>query len=307
MDSGPDLERIEQCRQLRGNRENVRPQFWRGTVLDFLVNKVLPTSVRVLLRTRPFRAALANSRQVHLAEMTLEFAELPPAFEGYRILQVSDLHFGNVKGQSEVLRELLAPLEADLGVFTGDFASHWRDPWEHVIPEMEALLAAVKPRDGWVGILGNHDPLAMVEPLWRCGIRFLINDSVTLRREGQAIHLTGVDDVHIFHSPAAEAALATSPEGFKIALVHSPELAEEAARAGFALYLAGHTHWGQISLPGGKPIFTALHHNHHLATGLWRHEDMIGYTTSGVGTSKLPLRLNTRGEVVLFRLRRRAA
>ena len=105
------------------------------------------------------------------------------------------------------------------------------------------------------------------------------------------------------YTDAARQALAGAPEGFKIALIHSPELADAAAENGYQLYLAGHTHGGQVCLPGGWPIITHMNRYRRYARGLWRHGDMRGYTSTGVGVSGLPVRFNTRGEVALITLR----
>ncbi len=115
--------------------------------------------------------------------------------------------------------------------------------------------------------------------------------------------MTGTDDVYYYYTDAARAALDAAPDGFKIALIHSAELAEVAANAGFNLYLAGHTHGGQVCLPGGMPIITQMSCDRRYASGLWRHGSMNGYTTTGIGVSGLPVRFNTRGEVVLITLR----
>ena len=90
------------------------------------------------------------------------------------------------------------------------------------------------------------------------GIDMLINETRTLKRGAAEIHVTGTDDVHYYYTEAARVALEIAPDGFKVALIHSAELADVAGDAGFSLYLAGHTHGGQISLPGG----TADHHPH---------------------------------------------
>ena len=90
---------------------------------------------------------------------------------------------------------------------------------------------------------------------------------------------------------------------FSIALVHSPELYDSAADQGVALYLCGHTHGGQVCLPGGWPIIKNVARGRRLYRGLWRHRDMVGVTSTGVGTSGIPVRFNTRGEVLLLRLR----
>jgi len=138
----------------------------------------------------------------------------------------------------------------------------------------------------------------------RMGIRVLGNETVCIQRDGSEIYLTGVDDVHYYYTDMALEALESSPEGFKIALVHSPEIYDLAADHGYALYLAGHTHAGQITFPNGRPIVKHLNHGQHLAAGLWQHQGMIGYTSSGAGVSGLPVRYNTRGEISLITLRK---
>ena len=77
-----------------------------------------------------------------------------------------------------------------------------------------------------------------------------------------------------------------------------------AAECGYDLYLAGHSHGGQVSLPGGLPVFTQMTRLRKYAVGRWSREAMVGYTSTGVGTSALPVRFNTRGEVALIELRR---
>ncbi len=144
----------------------------------------------------------------------------------------------------------------------------------------------------------------MVEGFEDLGIEVLINQTRTIQRGEALIHVTGTDDVHYFYTDAARAALDGAPKGFKIALIHSAELADVAAEAGFSLYLAGHTHGGQVCLPGGIPIITHMSRHRRYASGLWRHGSMIGYTTTGIGVSGLPVRFNTRAEAVLITLRR---
>jgi hypothetical protein len=95
----------------------------------------------------------------------------------------------------------------------------------------------------------------------------------------------------------------TRDAGFLIALVHSPELYEVAAAHSVDLYLCGHTHGGQICLPGGRPVVKHLNRGRHLFRDVWSHRGMRGYTHSGTGTSGIPIRFNTRGEVVVHRLR----
>ena len=98
----------------------------------------------------------------------------------------------------------------------------------------------------------------------------------------------------------------TAPPGFRIALVHSAEIADHAAAAGFGLYLCGHTHGGQICLPNGRSLFTRLRRCHFGARGEWRAGAMIGYTSNGLGVGEVPLRFNCRGEIAMITLRRGA-
>jgi hypothetical protein len=165
------------------------------------------------------------------------------------------------------------------------------------------VVAAVRARDGLLGVLGNHDSAAMVPPMEALGIRVLLNETVSYVRGNDMLHVTGVDDVHRFHTEDARLALQTPPDGFCIALVHSPEVADIAAER-HRLYLTGHTHGGQICLPGGRPLATGMKRHRHLARGAWRHGDMVGYTSRGLGACVLPFRTFCSGEVVTVTLRK---
>jgi predicted MPP superfamily phosphohydrolase len=101
-------------------------------------------------------------------------------------------------------------------------------------------------------------------------------------------------------------ALESARDDFTVALVHSPELYDAAAQAGVALYLCGHTHGGQVRLPGGFAPLRHLRAGRHLYTGQWQHREMQGITNAGAGTSGIPVRFNTVSEVLALRLRRAA-
>ena len=144
----------------------------------------------------------------------------------------------------------------------------------------------------------------MAGELQRIGFEVLVNRTTEIRRRDDRVRLTGLDDVHSFYTPQARDALSAGSDGFAMALVHSAELADHAASAGYALYLSGHTHAGQIALPGGRPVTTQLVRCRDLAVGLWRHGTLTGHTSSGLGVSRPPVRFNTRGEAALLTLRR---
>ena len=237
--------------------------------------------------------------------LEFQFTDLPAALDGYRILHLTDLHLDGLAGIVPIAVERLRGLEADLCVLTGDYRKGTSGPYEQILPMLAELLSAVRAADGVYAILGNHDCAAMVEPVEALGLRMLLNESVEIEREDATLTLTGLDDVHWFYSEAALSALQCAPGRFKIALVHSAEIADRAAESGYALYLAGHSHAGQICLPGGRPLLTHMVRLRRYASGAWRCADLQGYTSSGVGTSGLPVRFNTRSEVALITLRRR--
>jgi uncharacterized protein len=251
-----------------------------------------------------FDAGRRRALDIRLVELDVVHPALPPAFDGYRLLHLTDLHLDGMPELAGIVAGLVRDRPVDLCAWTGDYRWRVHGAYEHVLPGMAEIANAVSATDGQYATLGNHDPAAMADDLEALGLRVLANETITLSRGTDSIHVTGLDDVHYFYTDAAAAALTTAPPGFKIALVHSPEAAHLAAPAGYALYLCGHTHGGQVCMPGGTPILTnSLFHWRH-AKGRWRRGDMIGYTSNGAGTSGLPVRFFSRGEVTVLTLRR---
>jgi uncharacterized protein len=245
-----------------------------------------------------------NALTPELVELDLFFPKLPDAFDGYRVLHISDTHLDILPGLASVARGMLAGVEVDLLALTGDVLGWHRAPLAAATGPLAEALDGLRVRDRRLAVLGNHDPAEMAEALEDLGFGVLLNESVPLKREGERILVTGLDDVHSFYTEAAHAALFDGGDDFRIALVHSPEMADYAARAGIALYLCGHTHGGQICLPDGRALFTRLTRCRHAAVGLWRHGATQGYTSRGLGSSGPPLRFNSRGEMTVITLRK---
>jgi predicted MPP superfamily phosphohydrolase len=251
-----------------------------------------------------FDAGRRRALDLRLVELDLAHPDLPPEFDGYRLLHLTDLHLDGMPELTDIITGLVRGKPVDLCVWTGDYRWRVHGAYEQVLPGIAAIANAVSASEGHYATLGNHDPVAMVDDLEGIGLRILANETVTMHRGGASIHITGLDDVHYFYTDAAAAALTDAPAGFKIALVHSPEVAHLAAQAGYALYLCGHTHGGQVCMPGGRPILTnSVFHWRH-ANGRWRRGRMTGYTSNGAGTSGLPVRFFSRGEVTILTLRR---
>jgi predicted MPP superfamily phosphohydrolase len=248
---------------------------------------------------------MQNALQPIVREIPLKFPDLPPAFDGFQLLQISDFHIDGMDGLAEALCPVLAKLRPDVCVFTGDYRFEDHGPCVGVYPRMRQVVESISATRGIYGILGNHDPAEIAFALEDLGVRMLVNESAAIEKAHEAIWLIGVDDPFDYRCddlPAACAAV--PPDSFKILLAHAPELYHEASARGIQLYLTGHTHAGQIRVPH----IGSLKHNANCprayAYGLWRHDGMRGYTSAGVGCSALPIRFHCPPEVVLFELRR---
>jgi len=154
------------------------------------------------------------------------------------------------------------------------------------------------------GVLGNHDTICMTPGLEQMGIRMLLNECEAIEHNGEHIHLAGIDDAHFYRADNIEKAGSAIPRGeFSILLSHTPEIYRQAAHADFDVLLSGHTHGGQICLPGGIPITLDSVLPRQMGSGAWKYRDMIGYTSVGAGSSVVPVRFNCPPEITLHRLR----
>src|SRR3981081_4877284 len=119
------------------------------------------------------------------------------------------------------------------------------------------------------------------------------NTSCVIVRGAQQIYLAGIDDAHHFRVDSIEKAALQIPYGeFSILLSHTPEIYRQAAHADFKLLLCGHTHGGQICLPGSIPITLDSVLPRYMGSGAWVYRDMLGYTSAGVGSCIVPVRFN---------------
>ena len=294
---------VNRARMEAGDEKNTveGPRRFRNWTLF----KIALMGFGALLRaTGLYRRGVRNALAVGLEQVELRFDRLPVAFDGYRILQISDPHIDAMPEFAERLAALVRDVPVDLCVLTGDYRYRVHGPFDGVRAAFDTLLPEIAATDGIFAILGNHDSVEMVPMFEARNVRVLVNQTVSVSRGGALLHLTGVDDAYYYYTESASDALRHAPEGFRVALAHSPELAPRAADAGADLYLTGHTHGGQVCLPGRIPVFTHSLAPHRLASGLWREGSMTGYTSRGAGCSGLPVRFNCPGEVTVFTLRR---
>ena len=264
----------------------------------------LMRSLDVLLKlTRNYERGVRNAWDIAVREIEVELPRLPAAFDGFTVLHLSDLHLDGMPGLEEAILERVGAREFDLCVLTGDYRTELHGPIRPTMDRLRPLVSGVRSRHGVLGVLGNHDDCHMVGPMEAMGIRMLVNESVRLTRGRDVLQVVGTDDVHYYFTDQAVHALEAARDAFTIALVHSPEAFDVAAELGVDLYLCGHTHAGQVCLPGGRPVLTHLSRGRRFYRGTWTHRGMVGITNAGAGTSGVPVRFHTRGEVLVLTLR----
>ena len=244
-----------------------------------------------------------NAARVVLRHNTVRSARLPGAFSGFAILHLSDLHADMSQHAIARAAELAEGLAYDICVLTGDFRGRTHGGFAAALRAMRPLVAVLKALA--YAVLGNHDTVRMLPGMEEMGLRVLMNECEVLRRGEARIHLAGVDDAHFYRVDSIEKAAAPIPPGeFALLLSHTPEIYRQAAHAGFDLMLAGHTHGGQICLPGGIPVTLEADLPRRMGVGAWRHHAMQGYTSAGLGTSVVTARFNCPPEITLHTLLR---
>jgi len=269
------------------------PENWRRS----------PAVIRTALQlTGLYWRARKNAENVQIRRHDIRLSRLPSSFDGFTLLHISDLHVDISGPAMQRLIELLPGLAYDLCVLTGDYRGKTYGPIDATIEGMARVCAKIVAPI--YGVLGNHDSIRMVPELEEMGIRMLLNEAEMLERGDQRIHLAGIDDAHYYRLDNIEKATSQFPhDEFSILLSHTPEIYRQAVHADFDLLLSGHTHGGQICLPGAIPITLDSVLPRRMGSGLWKYGDMVGYTSVGVGSSMLAARINCPPEITLHRLR----
>ncbi len=244
-----------------------------------------------------------NFTALRLVEHRLRHPRLPAGLEGLRVLHLSDLHLDLDPALGPALRDRLRGVDYDLAVITGDFRNTTDADHGPSVAETLALLEVLdKPA---FAVLGNHDFIEIVPPLERAGLRFLLNEVVMIPFGGEMLYLAGVDDPHFYRTHDLAGVRDQIPDdGFSVLLCHSPETYREAAGHGYDVMLSGHTHGGQICLPGGIQLVRVCDAPQPMQAGAWRYHELAGYTSVGTGSCGVPLRYFCPPEVTLHRLTR---
>ena len=248
-------------------------------------------------------ATLIEPNWPAVEQIDVTLPRLPARLEGLRVAQLSDLHISSytTAGDIERAAALAMRQSPDVIVLTGDFI--WREVWQYAEELVEPRRTLRAPL-GVYAVLGNHDhwedAALATRVLGEAGVTLLLNQAVRLDA-GAPLWLAGLDDVwERKHDMAA--ALAGAPDDeCKLLLVHEPDYADEAARYPVDLQLSGHSHGGQINLPGyGRPVLPYLGRKY--PAGLYQVGPLALYTNRGIGVIAPPVRFNCPPEVTLLTL-----
>jgi predicted MPP superfamily phosphohydrolase len=293
-------------RRLGIETEHVADRFGQGQTFFHIENWSTAASVIHFLLKITGTAARGRSNVLDfkLRRNRVVLPHLPEAFEGFTVLQLSDLHLDVLPEFPEVLGRAVSGLEYDVCVFTGDYRFLTYGPHEQALSGMERICRDID-RDTYA-ILGNHDSILMAREIEALGVRLLINENVRLERGEAGIHLAGIDDPHYYSADNLEKSYQDIPDNaVSILLAHSPEIYRHAAYSGYDLMLSGHTHAGQICLPGGIAVTYNSSAPRFTGGGAWSFDLMQGYTSAGTGSSVVAARFNCPPELTLHTLSRR--
>lgn len=238
-------------------------------------------------------------------EIDIAIRGLPPAFEGYRIALVTDMHRGPVVPPwwLERVAERVAALGPDLVVLGGDFVSHARSD----LHDLQPILARYTAPDGTVAVLGNHDhwvgAAAVADVIRGAGAELMHNRHRLIRRGDAALAIAGVDDFTHGAVRPREALRDVPADVPRVLVSHNPDLVEYLpADLRVDLVVSGHTHNGQVHWPIIGPLTVPSQFGRRYMHGLRQVGERWIYVSAGVGSSAMPLRWGNPPELPVIRL-----
>jgi predicted MPP superfamily phosphohydrolase len=265
---------------------------------------------------------------LRVQRIEIEDRAVPKAFDGYKIVQFSDMHIGTqVSGRYiKKLVDSINAQEPDLVVFTGDMVNFYTDEAFPFVP----LLSEIRAKDGVYAILGNHDyggylnwktpkdsadnMQKMMDMYQSLNWRVLQNENIMLYRANDSIVLAGVDNYsskkskrHKSLADTKKALLGTSPSDFVVMLSHSPQHFDEELQTDYPyvnLTLAGHSHGGQMALGIGKYQFSVSQFSMKYWRGFHHIDNQYLNVNTGCGFNALPFRINMPPSISVIVLKR---
>lgn len=283
--------------------EHAADRFGQGRTFIHIENwRAAAAVIRFVLKiTNMSGRGMANMLNFQVRHNRVILPHLPQTFAGLTILHLSDLHLDSVEAFPDRLAQKVRDLDYDLCVLTGDYRFLTHGTHDAAMKGLERLCRDID-RDIYA-VLGNHDSILMTKPMESLGIRLLLNENTRIDRDGDSIYLAGIDDPHYFSADNLEKAYEGIPDdAVSLLLAHSPEIYRHAAYVGFDFMMCGHTHGGQICLPGGMALAYNSSAPRYTGAGAWSYDLMQGYTSVGTGSSVVPARFNCMPEITLHHL-----
>lgn len=258
-----------------------------------------------LTAAEAYQARYSNPYEPRLERVDIRLPEGAEALDGTSIAFVTDTHVGPFIDQDDLARAtaLLDKEQPDLILLGGDLVSESPRYIGGAVEVLQTLIERA-PQGGFA-VLGNHDfnvsASKVTEGLSQAGFGVLRNDATSVTINGTELWIGGIDET-LLGRPSPPDTFAQIPEdAVSIALWHEPQFAEQAAAQGPFLQLSGHTHGGQIRIPGVGPVGLPVHGKRYVI-GLNDADGMAVYTSRGVGVYRPPMRFNCPPEVTLITL-----
>jgi len=256
-------------------------------------------------------AWVVEPNEIDIRQVDLKIQRLSPAFDGFKIALLSDLHFGPYTGEREIgaAVDAVNNLHPDMVALLGDYISSPAIGGRGSTPKKAELCAKVlmrlKSRLGSFAVLGNHDaftnPNFVAEQLTSHGISLLQNANHAIEQDGGRLWLLGLDDVLEGNADLDAAVSGVPSQETKILLAHEPDIADGSAKLGIDIQFSGHSHGGQVRAPGLAPLYLPPMGAKYYE-GYYRVGNLQLYTNRGIGTVGVPFRFLCPPEVTLVTL-----
>ncbi|HVN03013.1 MAG TPA: metallophosphoesterase [Bryobacteraceae bacterium] len=263
------------------------------------------------LLAAPFAAvgygAFIERLDFHVREIDIPVSGLPTGLNGLRLLHLSDIHLSAFLSEQDLARVIDSAneLRPHLAFVTGDLITSFGDPLDACLRQVARLRADA----GVLGCMGNHEAYARVEDYVekagaRLGVPFLRSRAQALRFGDSVLNAAGVDYQRSDRPYLPHAERLLLPGAYNLLMSHNPDVFPVAARQGYDLTLAGHTHGGQVTVEILHQSINAARFFTPYVYGLFREANATAYVTRGIGTIGIPARIGAPPEIALLRLRK---